>query len=140
MADSIQTPTPDIKEYKELLNDYKSLSDNNPTLAYELMQRATSLKDYIGEELAWAHKIETHSKYMLESLKSSLSIAADAKNSTNGNRIATADDKYIEMVHRWTLSRKNYERLSNMYDVISDIRFQCYTIWNDANKEIGVIK
>ena len=124
-------------DYDQLIEDYKVLTDENINLAYDIMQRATAIKDSIGENLANAHKVETDRKHMVEVVKSKLSIKSDAKNSTNGNRQAMACDEYYDAVCEWTKARKHYEYLTVMMEVVSDIRYQAFGIWSRANKELG---
>jgi len=123
--------------YQEILEDYKRLTDDNPTFAFSLMQKATAYKDYIGEQMTEAHKVETDLKNTAEAIKSKISIEYAPGKPTEGARFAAKEEKYLDALQDYTNARKMYEYLEIQYKILGDVAFQSYTIWNNASKTLG---
>lgn len=98
------------------------------------MQKATSLKDTIGEYMTNWHKTETDLKYTAEAVKSKISIEHAPGKPTEGNRIAAKEKAYLDAIANWTTARQMYELLEIKYEVIKDIAFQSWCIFDSWNK------
>jgi hypothetical protein len=85
------------------------------------------MKDY--EELT------LNAKYDAEATKCRLSIDGDVKNATNGNRKAGKNEEYIIALKTYSNNNKLFGYLEVAFKKLEDISYQCFRIWELANKK-----
>ena len=122
------------EEYQSILNDYRILNDSDLGFAFDICKRATVLKDTLGEQVTNNEKLMLDAKHNSEAVKARVSSSVNSV--ASGDRIAKQSKEYSESVHRFTLLNKQYEYSKIQLSVLKDIGFQCFSIYNDANKRV----
>lgn len=123
-----------IDEYKKVRELYPKIKDTDGALAYKLMQKSNVLRSYFDEKFVESEKILLIYKNEIDIVKSRLSISYDPKNSTNGNRKATADEEYKEAIENYAKQKEVSEMLERQIEFLKNISFQMFSVWDNCKK------
>ena len=123
-----------INEYVEIRKLYPLIKDTDAVQAYNLMQKSNVLKSYLDEQFVEANKEMLLLKNNIEIVKSRLSISGDAKNTTNGNRIAMASNEYEKSIFDYANKKQYCDLLERQVDFLKNVSFQMFSIWDSCKR------
>jgi hypothetical protein len=125
----------DNTEYFKILDDYRNLNDTAIVLAFSIMKRATDLEGYYSELVHDYTEILGNLEVDQSALKARLSIDANQKDATNGNRYAVKDTEYIDLSYKVNQAKKVVGHFAMQEKKLHSIAFQCYSVWDNANRK-----
>lgn len=123
-----------ISLYNEIRELYPLVKDTDGTQAYELMQKANTLRAMLDESSIEAEKVTIVAKNNIDIVKSKLSIKADPKNSTNGNRWATSNDEYKLAIDQYANAKATADLYERQIEFLKNVSFQMFSVWDNCRK------
>lgn len=123
-----------LNEYKEVQAMYPLVKDTDGTQAYQLMQKANSLRATLDEYCVQRQKAVNMAKSYIDIVKARQSIEADPRNSANGNRYAMASDEYKDAVKDYAEVKSNADMYERQIEFLKNVAFQMFSVWDNCKK------
>ena len=118
-----------LDEYFQIAEDYDALAENDPVTAYNIMKRASSIKEYLDEQLATFVKEVIVLEKEAKGTEAKVSCELSSK-PTDGARKALCDSRVLQAWATYARAVEMRDKLRAMSEFMERVYFDskaCYS-------------
>lgn len=125
----------DFQPYLDLKASYESWEDSDINGAFRLSVDSNSLESYYGCQLAEYEKLKLELKKQAESVEAHVSLEADPKSPTNGNRKAKADQRTTDAYGEYCQAVEFTGKLEAIVRFLGNVHWQTKEVYQQMNRK-----
>lgn len=125
----------DFSNYLEIKKDYEMLQDNQPSVAYSIMIRASSLLEYFGEYLTELQKEMDSKKSEYEKFEAFICLDyAKEMSVAKAEKMAIANNEVMGIRNNYFSAKQTLAKYQNMINFLTRVYYDCKNVWEKGNR------
>lgn len=125
-----------LKEYEDLIEDYRDLQDNDPLTAYTIMKDASAILGTLETKLKKSSAELGRYKTLAEAMENEIAVEAmsNGDSATKAEKVAKAHEDRIHAWNDYHDANKSIGELDALVSYMWRIYYDCKAVWEHGNK------